>query len=151
MLCLKYQIAGLGDSYHLFNRLPLILNIFLSKTMLLLISRASISNVSMRINYTIMTTTQVVSEEIQAYRTDITNLQFADVPVCQTGPVLLCDVSTGSLRPVMPTQYRRQVFDVMQSLAQPDRKAAQKLLSDQFVWHNMKKYVNKWAKQYSLW
>ena len=49
----------------------------------------------MGIYYTSMAAAQVVSEKIQAYSTDITNLQLADMPVCQTGSVLLCDVSTG--------------------------------------------------------
>ena len=46
------------------------------------LSRAAISNVSMGIDYTAMAAVQVVSEEIQAYRSAITNLQLADMPVC---------------------------------------------------------------------
>ena len=65
----------------------------------------------------------------------------------KTGAVLLCDVSTGSPRPIVPTQYRRKVFDVIHSLAHPGRKATQKLISDKFVWHNLKKDVKQWAKQ----
>ena len=42
--------------------------------------RAAISNVSMGIDYTAMAAAQVVSEEIQAYRTAITNIQLADMP-----------------------------------------------------------------------
>ena len=57
----------------------------------------------MGIYYTVMAAAQVVREEIQAYRTAITNLQLADMPMCQTGPVLLCVVSTGSPRRIVPT------------------------------------------------
>ena len=77
-----------------------------------------------------MAAAQVVREEIQAYRTAITNHQLAYMPVCQTGPILLCNVSIGSPRPVAPTQYRRQVFDVMHILVHPGRNATQKLISD---------------------
>ena len=101
----------------------------------------------MGIDHTAMAAAKVVSEEIQSYRTAITNIQSADMSVCQTGAVLLCDVSTGSPRPIVPTQYRQQVFDVIHSLAHPGRKTTQKLISDKFVWHNLKKYVNQWAKQ----
>ena len=73
----------------------------------------------MGIDYTAMAAAQIVSEEIQAYRTAIANLQFADMPVCQTGPILLCDVSTGSPRPIGPNLYRRKVFEVIYSLAHP--------------------------------
>ena len=67
--------------------------------------------------------------------------------VCQTGPVVLYDMSTGFPRPIVPTQYRRKVFDVIHSLAHPGRNATQKLISERFVWHNLKKDVNQWAKQ----
>ena len=42
-----------------------------------------------------MSVAKVVCVEIQAYPTAIKLLQLADMPVCQTGPVFLCDVSTG--------------------------------------------------------
>ena len=42
-------------------------------------------------------------KKIQAYCAAIINHQLADMPVCQTGPVLLCDVSTGSPRPIVPS------------------------------------------------
>ena len=45
-------------------------------------------------------------DEVQSYKTAITNLTFSDAPVCDSGPVLLCDVSTGVPRPVVP-DYRR--------------------------------------------
>ena len=80
----------------------------------------AISNVSMGIDYTAMAAAQVVSEEIQAYRTAITNLQLADMPVCQL---------------------------VLHSLVYPGRKAIQKLISDKFVWHNLNKDVTQWTKQ----
>ena len=82
----------------------------------------------MVIDYTAMVAVQLVNQEIQAYRTAIANLQLADMPVCQTGPVLLCDVSTGSPCPIVPTQYQRQVFDVMHNLVHPGRKAIKTII-----------------------
>ena len=69
------------------------------------------------------------------------------MPVCDSGPVLLCDISTGVARPIVPETYRRQVFNVIHSLAHPGRKTTQKLISEKFVWHGLKKEVNQWAKE----
>ena len=64
-----------------------------------------------------------------------------------TGPVLLCDVSTWTPRPIVLIQYRRQIFDVIHSLAHPGRKATQRLVYHKCVWHSMNTYINQWAKQ----
>ena len=45
------------------------------------LSRAIIDIVSIGIDYTAMAKAQIASEEIQAYRTAITNLMLADMPV----------------------------------------------------------------------
>ena len=70
-------------------------------------SRAVIDNVYIGIDYTAMVKAHVSIKEIQAYRNAITNLKLADIPVSETGPVLLCDVSIGTTRPIVPIQYRR--------------------------------------------
>ena len=98
-------------------------------------SRPVIDNVSIGNDYIAMAKPQVACEEIQVYRTAITKLKLADMPVSQTGPVFLCDVSTGTPRPIVSIQYRRKVFDVIHSLVHPGRKATQKLVSQKFVWH----------------
>ena len=61
------------------------------------------------------------------------------MPVCDSGPVLLCDISTGVARPIVPETHRRQVFNVIHNLAHPGRKTTQKLISEKFVWHGPKK------------
>ena len=49
------------------------------------LSRTTPSNVSMEIDYTVMASAQVASNQIQAYRTAITNLQLAEIHVCPAG------------------------------------------------------------------
>ena len=80
-------------------------------------------------------------------KTAITNLTFANVPVCHSGPVLLCDVSTGVPRPVVPQDYRRHVFDVLHSISHPGQKATVKLSSQKFVRHGLKQQVGQWSKE----
>ena len=111
------------------------------------LSRASINNITLGIDYAEMAAAQAVSDDIQSYRTAITDLKLADIPVCDSGPVLLCDISTGVARPIVPETHRRQVFNVIHNLAYPDRKTTEKLISEKFVWHGLKKKVNQWAKK----
>ena len=110
------------------------------------LSRASINNITLGIYYVEMAAAQALGGDIQSYRTAITDLKLADMPVCDSGPVLLYDISTGVARPIEPETYRRQVFNVIHNLAQHGRKTTQKLISEKFVWHGLKKEVNQWAK-----
>ena len=111
------------------------------------LSRSSVNKVSLGIDFVAMARAQIDSEEIQSYRTAITGLKLADMPVSNLGPVLLCDISTGTPRPIVPQEFRRQVFDLIHGLAHPGRKSTQKLISEKFVWHGLKKEVTKWAKE----
>ena len=94
-----------------------------------------------------MARAQIGSEKIQSYRTAITGLKLADMLVSNLGPVLLCDISTGTPRPIVPQEFRRQVFDIIHGLAHLRRKSTQKLISEKFVWHGLKKEVIQWAKK----
>ena len=48
-----------------------------------------------------MSVAQHESKEIQTDRTAITGL-IADMQVCDSGPILLCDISTGLPTPLCP-------------------------------------------------
>ena len=63
------------------------------------------------------------------------------------GPELVCDISNGSPRPVVPLNFRRQVFNAIHNLSHPGKKATQKLISETFVWHGLNKEVNQWVKE----
>ena len=114
------------------------------------LSRAPLDSVSVGIDYVAMAHAQNCGE-VQSYKTAITNLTFANVPVCDSGPVLLCDVSTVVPRPVVPQDYRRHVFDVLHSISHTGQKATVKLISQKFVWHGLKKQVGQWSKECLSW
>ena len=69
------------------------------------LSRSPINNISLGIDYTTMAQAQHVSLELQAYATAITNLQLANMPLHSSGPVLLCDISTGTPHPISRSSY----------------------------------------------
>ena len=111
------------------------------------LSRSAINNVTLGIDYTAMAASQVNNEDVQAYRTAITSMKIVTMPVYPDGPELVCDISTGSPRPVVPLNFRRQVFNVIHNLSHPGKKATQKLISEKFVWHGLNKEVNQWVKE----
>ena len=111
------------------------------------LSRCPINNISQGIDYTAMAQAQHASQESQAYPTTITNMQLANMTLHPSGLVLLGDISTGTPRPIVPTEFRRNVFETLHNLAHPGQKATLKLISQKFVWHGMRKMVNQWTEQ----
>ena len=57
-----------------------------------------------------MAHTQARDPEIQAARTAITSLVLQDMEMNNT--TLLCNVSGGVPRPIVPAQHRRKVFNL---------------------------------------
>ena len=109
------------------------------------LSRAVAGAVQLGLDYGKMATEQVADPGVQEMRTAETGLRLEDVPFGETGTTLLCDVSTGQPRPVVPDGWRQQVFDAMHGLSHPGKRASQKLVAAKFVWHGLKKDVRKWA------
>ena len=88
-----------------------------------------------------------VAPEVQAYRTAITNLRLEDIPIGNSNVSLLCEVSTGRPRPIVPISWRRRVFDAIHGLSHPSIRATRKLVASKFVWYGLQKQVGLWTKQ----
>ena len=110
------------------------------------LSRATISALHEGIDYAAMAASQKEDPGIHAYRTAITGLQFEDVPFGPRGITLHCDISTGHPRPIVPTGWRRKVFDLVHGLSHPSVRATRQLITARFVWHGICKQVGLWAK-----
>ena len=66
------------------------------------LSRATIDDVQLGIDYSAMAAAQQQDAEVQAYRTSTSSFQLEDIPFGTQGVTLLCDVSTGHARPIVP-------------------------------------------------
>ena len=73
------------------------------------------------------------------------SLQLRKVGVEDTQ--IWCDVSTGVLRPLIPAEHRRAVFEHMHSLAHAGTHATTRLVSNRFVWHRMAADIKEWCQQ----
>jgi len=70
---------------------------------------------------------EVDSELTQLSKTSSLKLQAMPIPA--TDATIVCDASTGIPRLYVPGKFRRIVFDSLHSLAHPDVRATQKLLT----------------------
>jgi hypothetical protein len=98
------------------------------------------------VDYAALAIAQRQDAELPDYRTAISGLVLQDVPLGPVGKTLLCDVSTGHPRPIVPTSWRRHVFDTVHGLSHPSMRATQTLISAKFVWHGVRKQVAYWTR-----
>ena len=90
------------------------------------LSRAMVGAVHLGLDYTHMAAEQATDPDVQALRTATTGLQLTEIAFGKGGTMLLCDVSTGQPRPVVPSSWRRRIFDSVHSLSHPGRKPSQR-------------------------
>ena len=107
----------------------------------------TLDNVVLGIDYAAMARAQTQDTDVQAFQTAITGLTIRPIQIHNSGSVLLCDVSLGHPRPIVSRTFQRQVFEAIHNLAHPGRKSTVKLVANKFVWHGVKKQVNKWAQE----
>ncbi|XP_069752091.1 uncharacterized protein [Narcine bancroftii] len=74
------------------------------------LSRPAICALTPGLNFDQLTRDQETDEEMRAFKTAITSLRFRDLPTPSGEGTILCDISLGTPRPVVPQQWRRQVF-----------------------------------------
>jgi hypothetical protein len=61
------------------------------------------------------------------------------------GISILVDTSSGVLRPLVPRQHCRRVFDAIHSLAHPSVRATRCLISSRFVWPCLADDIKRWC------
>ena len=75
-----------------------------------------------------------------------TSLVFEELPLEDCNLVLICDTSTSKVRPVIPANFQKLVFEKIHNLSHPGIKATRELIQRRFVWQNMKKDIAKWVR-----
>ncbi|KAJ8415636.1 hypothetical protein AAFF_G00426160 [Aldrovandia affinis] len=97
------------------------------------------------LDYSHMATDQASDPTVQTLKTMDTGLRLEEVAFGDTGATLLCDISTGQPRPVVPVSWRRPVFEAVHGLSHPGRKPSVRLVAAKFVWHGLRKDVKAWV------
>ena len=73
-------------------------------------------------------------------------LQLEDIPFGSKGNTILCNISTGQPRSVVPQGWRRRVFDVIHGSSHFFILTSKRLVTSKFVWHGLNKFVGVWAR-----
>lgn len=60
---------------------------------------------------------------------------------------VICDTSTSEIRPYIPQNLQRKLFDSVHSLAHPGSKSTLKQIRKKYVWISMNRDVVKWVKE----
>ena len=97
------------------------------------------------VDYTALALSQQQSLEVQAYQTAVTNLKIQPVSFSNTS--VLCDVSTGVSRPIVPPEWRKPIFNAIHGLSHAGNKPTQRAMSSRFVWHGMGRDIAKWCRE----
>ena len=89
---------------------------------------------------------QEQDEELLKLSTSTTSLKLAQVPLSHSGRTLLCDISQGHPRSLVPLAMRRAIFDKLHPLSHPGIKASRRLISERYVWPKMKRDIANWTR-----
>lgn len=111
------------------------------------LSRATITNVQLGVDYIDLAKAQQEDPEVQACHTQASKLQLEEVPFGPGNTTVLCDMSTGVARPVVPMIWRRRIFDLIHGLSHPSIRTTRKLITSKFIWNGAQKHIGAWAKQ----
>ena len=66
--------------------------------------------------------------------------------VSSNGQKMWCDTAGGRIRPLVPQQFRRPVFEVLHGLSHAGTRPTTKLISNRFVWPGMRKEIRAWCR-----
>ena len=108
------------------------------------LSRVEISSIQIGIDYSKMASAQTDDRDISELRHSSYNLKLENVSF--GGVTILCDVSTGRPRPLVPEEFKRQVFDNIHGMSHPSIRSTVKLITSKFVWKNMNKDIRLWSR-----
>ena len=97
------------------------------------------------VDFTAMAQAQL-NDDIQSPSSVSSSLQLRAVPLPTADVTLLCDMSTGTPRPLVPQPFRRTVFDALHSLSHPGVRATQRLITSRYVWPGVNADVRRWAR-----
>lgn len=99
------------------------------------------------IDFRAMAHAQESDQETQCLKTSNTNLQLVDIPLeGDDNLTLLCDISQGNARPIVPVPFRREVFNLIHNLSHPGARATGNTIRARFVWNGLNRDVRQWTR-----
>ena len=97
------------------------------------------------VDFKAMTAAQQEDPEIQQFEAPGSLQSLQPMPVPTSDTTILCDVSTGTPRPYVPSMFRKVIFNSLHSLSHPGVRATQRIITKCYVWSKINSDVRKWA------
>lgn len=113
------------------------------------LSRISTISCPSVIDYEKLAKSQETDMELQSFlrNEQQTSLSLKPFAIFPNKKSVYCDVSTENVRPFIPEDFRRLVFDCIHNLSHNGVKSTIQTIQKRFVWPNMKKEIKIWAQQ----
>lgn len=106
-----------------------------------------IEEITLPVDYHTLSSSQKSDPELQSLlKNPGTSLRLKTVSVPASNITLVCDTTTSRTRPYVPPNLRRQIFDSIHSMSHPGTNTTAKMVSDRFVWPNVRKDCRAWAR-----
>ncbi|GFX52405.1 hypothetical protein TNCV_4324231 [Trichonephila clavipes] len=97
------------------------------------------------IDYDTIADKQTQDAELQQLMKSNSSVKFKSCTL-PSGKALWCDISTSNIRPYIPKQFRQQIFQQIQGFSHPGIRSTIKLMTEKFIWPNMKQEIREWAR-----
>lgn len=82
---------------------------------------------------------QETDEELKKFLKGTTSLRLQQLNLPGAFKPIYCDTSTPYVRPFIPQQMRRSIFDAVHNMAHPAKRPTLKQISQKYVWPSMRK------------
>lgn len=108
------------------------------------LSRIEAIHVSTTIDFAELSRQQDADEEINKILNSDLKLKKFVLP--DTNFSIFCDTSTGTVRPYLTENFRKIAFDSIHNLCHSNARKTTKLITEKFIWLNIKKDCQLWTK-----
>jgi len=95
-------------------------------------------------NFSEILSLQKSCSSVQAMK-KLSSLSIVNVTL-ESSEILICDNSTGKLRPLVPEVLRKPVFLALHNISHPGVRGSRRLVSARFVWPGLSRDVGVWAR-----
>lgn len=98
------------------------------------------------LDFEALATSQENDDELKKLQQENSSLRFKRMQIPGVKTLLVCDVSTSTVRPFITQPFRRAAFDTVHRLSHPGTNATVKMVTQRFVWPSVKKDCRQWTK-----
>lgn len=89
---------------------------------------------------------QATDEELQQLISGETTLELKEFTLPGSTTPLYCDCSRGAIRPYVPKNLRKRIFDAVHGMAHPSGRATSHQIRQKFTWPGINKDIAHWAR-----